>query len=285
MELEHDFNKTNHDFREKAEIEFSKRFESIGYVIYQANAKELDQLKHLVVSHVKTFLDQEESQHKTGTNHNNIELASIHENINSDVNNKLRLYVMEKMAKDMRHNYLYYKTAKYGIDTLCGSELAMQRRISLSIQMPHNKDDILPVHADTWNGVSAYDLNIWIPLVDCTNTMCLYFLTRDKYIEAINNNKGLLNLDSDLIYTKLKDYMTWIEIKYGQILAFDQSMPHGYSLNRESSTQWSMNCRFKNLFSPYLDKQLGDYYMPITTSSMSKIGMKYEDPREWFEYE
>ena len=75
--------------------------------------------------------------------------------------------------------------------------------------------------------------------------------------------------------------MTWVEIEYGKILAFDQSLPHGYSLNKELNTQWSMNCRFKNLFAPYDDKLLGDYYIPITVMPMSKIGMDYTDPDEW----
>ena len=35
------------------------------------------------------------------------------------------------------------------------------------------------------------------------------------------------------MYEVLKDRLKWIELNYGDILAFDQSLPHGYSLNKE----------------------------------------------------
>ena len=56
-------------------------------------------------------------------------------------------------------------------------------------------------------------------------------------------------------------------VEYGQILAFDQSLPHGYALNQEHDTHWSINCRFKGLHTPYWDKKLGEYFMPITVKN------------------
>ena len=39
-----------------------------------------------------------------------------------------------------------------------------------------------------------------------------------------------------------------------------------------------MNCRFKSMFSPYGDKKIGEFFLPITTRSMTKIGLKYKSP-------
>ena len=39
-----------------------------------------------------------------------------------------------------------------------------------------------------------------------------------------------------------------------------------------------MNCRFKSLFSPYGDKKLGEFFVPITTKVATTIGMNYSYP-------
>ena len=103
---------------------------------------------------------------------------------------------MGEVNRDNNINLLYYQGCQDIINSLCGSELAMQRRIGLSINFPQNDGDVLPIHADTWNGVSPYELNILIPLVDCKKTMGLYILERKDYPNAINKEKGLMNKSS-----------------------------------------------------------------------------------------
>ena len=93
--------------------------------------------------------------------------------------------------------------------------------------------------------------------------MSLYILKREKYLERLHQSAGLLKLSSDELFNELYEDLTWIPIEYGKVLAFDQSLPHGFSINKESSTHWSMNCRFKGLHTPYWDKKLGEYFMPL----------------------
>ena len=42
----------------------------------------------------------------------------------------------------------------------------------------------------------------------------------------------------------LKD-IKWLKINYGQIVIFDQTLPHGNVINKENETRWTMNCRLK----------------------------------------
>ena len=188
---------------------------------------------------------------------------------------------MKKIYLTTNFNKYYYNSAKHIIHSLCGNELAMQMRPGLSINLPHNQSDVLPIHADTWNGVSPYELNIWIPFVNCSNSMCLYILKRDKYKQLLDDSKQLLRISSDELFDELKSDLTWIPITYGQLLAFDQSLPHGYSLNKEPNTHWSVNCRFKSLHTPYWDKKLGEYFMPITVKNCTRLGMDYVHPDKW----
>ena len=50
-------------------------------------------------------------------------------------------------------------------------------------------------------------------------------------------------------------------------------------MNREKETRWSMNIRFKGLFTPYGDKKLGEFFEPITLRTISELGLKYKLPK------
>ena len=262
------------DFRSKEEIMLSHKYEREGYVIEKANTKYLDQIKAAVKVAFADFL-------KINGDNKTYSLEDSHIAVSHEYSNDLRLFIMQKVFSDNELLKLYYKSAMQTIHQLCGNELAIQKRPGLSINLPNNYNDILPIHADTWNGVSPFELNIWIPLVDCSGSMCLYILKREKYLERLSDSKDLLKLDSDDLFKELSNDLTWIEIKHGEILAFDQSLPHGFSLNKEPRSHWSLNCRFKGLHTPYWDKKLGEYFMPITVKNCTRLGMKYKHPENW----
>ena len=264
---------TSWDFRSSQELLMSDNYAREGYVIEDADFQHLERMKHAIDTAFQEFLSARNKEHT--------ELVNAHKSISHEETNDLRLYVMEKISEGTVFQRCYYKAAKKIIHQLCGNELAMQKRPGLSVNLPNNHNDVLPIHADTWNGVSPFELNIWIPFVDCSNSMCLYILPRENYNERLENCPGLLKLTSDELFNELRRDLTWIPIKYGQILAFDQSLPHGYSLNVENQSHWSMNCRFKGLHTPYWDKKLGEYFMPITVKNCTRLGMNYKHPENW----
>jgi len=71
------------------------------------------------------------------------------------------------------------------------------------------------------------------------------------------------------------DYLT---IPYGNVLCFTHTLMHGNRMNVEPSARWSLNVRFKGLFTPYSDKKLGDFFDPITLRPASRIGIDYRLP-------
>ena len=64
----------------------------------------------------------------------------------------------------------------------------------------------------------------------------------------------------------------------GEVVVFNQALPHGNRVNTENETRWSMNCRFKSVFTPYGDKKLGEFFEPVTLRAASKTGMDYKLP-------
>jgi sporadic carbohydrate cluster 2OG-Fe(II) oxygenase len=80
------------------------------------------------------------------------------------------------------------------------------------------------------------------------------------------------------LYQAIRPHLTWIEIPYGHVLVFNQTLMHGNRVNEETSTRWTMNCRFKSVMSPYADKRLGEFFEPIVLRPATRIGMQYQLP-------
>jgi len=91
----------------------------------------------------------------------------------------------------------------------------------------------------------------------------------------METRNGLENVD---LFEMAKDDIEWINIKYGEYLLFNQNLPHGNVVNAEKDTRWTMNCRFKGLFTPYSDKKMGEFFGPITAKPLTMIGMDYKLP-------
>ena len=205
-------------------------------------------------------------------------LDSIHEHLAVSQLNDFRLAMISKMnlLPEFRQNY--YKVVKPYLDIIVGNELSMQLKINLSIQLPGDDSSLLPVHADTWSGDSPFEVVAWIPLVDCYDTKSMFILPKDKYSNLSNNFKKMAGANSDDLFKSLEKDIKWLKIKYGEFLVFNQALPHGNRVNMENESRWSMNCRFKAVFTPYGDKKIGEFFEPITLRPASICGLNYKLP-------
>jgi len=207
---------------------------------------------------------------------------NYHKFIGKENLNPFRLSLIEKINKIKSLKEDLYKITSFAVNTLLGNELMIQRKINLSIQLPNDHSSLLDIHADTWGGNSPFELNIWLPLVDCCRTKSIFILPKKDYIllekELFNHD----NPDSEKIFISCKKYIKYIDIKFGQVLIFDPKLPHGNRLNDEHETRWSLNYRFKSVFSPYADKKIGEYFEPLILRPCTINGMDYQHP---FNYE
>ena len=205
-------------------------------------------------------------------------LDNAHRNIDIQELNDFRLEVINELNAQPWLKEAYYQVAKPYLDILVGNELAMQSRVNLSIQLPEDDSSLLPVHADTWSGDSSFEVVVWLPLVNCFGTKSMFLLPP----KAANNLSDEFRLyakgNSEELFNAIKKDVDWIKINYGEVLVFNQACPHGNRVNKENETRWSMNCRFKGLFTPYKDKKIGEFFEPITLRPVSKIAMRYKLP-------
>ena len=154
----------------------------------------------------------------------------------------------------------------------------MQKRLNLSIQIPKDSTSLLPVHSDVWSGDSSFEINLWVPLVNCYKTKSMYILKQKNLNFFQKKMKEKKIKSSSQIFNIIKNKVEWLNVKYGQFLIFNQTLPHGNIINEEEETRWSLNCRFKSIFSPYGDKKIGEFFLPITTRPMTNIGINYKYP-------
>ena len=264
-----------HCFLSEEDRLIGKNFLDDGYIIADVNdGQSVRCVRAGIFDIVSRVLD-----HPTPVeDHSNI-LNQIHLHVDETQINDLRLHVMSEMNQLSWFREAVFRVARNQLESLVGNELAMQSRVNLSVQMPSDRSSVLPIHADSWAGDSPFEVVVWIPLVNCFGTKGM-FLAAPDCLGEITSFFGESHLGSTVtsedLFKKLSDYINWIEIPYGQFLMFNQNLPHGNRVNNESETRWSLNCRFKSLFSPYGKKNLGEFFHPITIRAASRMGLHHE---------
>jgi len=192
--------------------------------------------------------------------------------------NELRLAVIGELLRWTHFRDLYFACGRSLLEAIVGNELAMQRGVGFSIQLPNDADSVLPLHSDVWSEDSAFEVVLWIPLVDVFGSKSMFLLPladdltwRDRV--ATYRDRGI-----EAVYHAVEPMLHWLEIPYGSVLVFSHTVMHGNRVNRESTARWSLNVRFKGLFTPYADKRLGEFFEPLTIRPASRLGMTYRLP-------
>ena len=192
--------------------------------------------------------------------------------------NDFRLYVIDGIGRTEWFRRAYFETGRSLLECIAGNELCMQRRINLSIQLPKDESSLLPVHSDVWSGDSPFEIVLWIPMVNCFGTKSMYLLPPKEAAQFDRDFKARAGASAENIFHSIKQDARWLEVPYGSVLLFNQNLPHGNRINEEAEARWSMNCRFKSLFSPYKDKKLGEFFEPITMRAATRIGLAHTSP-------
>ena len=108
----------------------------------------------------------------------------------------------------------------------------------------------------------------------------------DESIVYLISSQSLLNRHGDYercflqkrTVSIFKRDLNFVKINYGSYLLFNQNLPHGNLINRTNETRVSLNCRFKGLFTPYMQKDLGSFFSPLKLRAATKLGLEYKLP-------
>ena len=249
-----------------------------GYVIIEAEDRPaLERISSLVATaaanHLKVTVPEDRQEF----------FNRIHETVAVETLNGLRLAIIGTIGTAEGFRSDYFALVRNTLATLVGNELAMQRGIGLSVQLPGDDSSLLQIHADVWDGDSPFEVVVWLPLVDCYRSKSMYLLDlkHDRALQAALPGMALANAEA--IFEAAKDKVTFPDVRYGQALIFSQTLMHGNRINREPESRWSLNCRFKSLLSPYADKKIGEFFTPITLRPATRLGIDYRMPEAFNE--
>ncbi len=205
-------------------------------------------------------------------------LNGIHHQVQAKELNALKLAVINGVNALPWSRKAYFSIARQALECLVGNELAMQRRLNLSVQLPSDASALLAVHADVWDGDSPFEVVVWLSLVDCYRTKSMFLLPPEAERRHEADFARFQGGSTDDLFRAVEPDLSWLEVPYGTVLLFNQNLMHANIINSEAETRWSMNCRFKSLFSPYAGKRLGEFFEPITIRAASRIGMSHRMP-------
>ena len=244
-----------------------------GYVIEPTGDRPaLDRIRDFVVGRTAEFIG--EATPSDGQRF----LDTIADQVRPEQLNDLRLRLIDELLREMWFRKAFFACGRQLLETLVGNELAMQRGIGFSIQLPNDDGSVLPLHSDVWSEDSPFEVVLWIPLVDCFGSKCMFLLPPQSDAKWRPHVHEFQRGAVDRLFDAVEPELRWLEVPYGKVLVFTHTLMHGNRVNIETSARWSINVRFKALFTPYSDKQLGDFFEPIIVRPASRIGMTYELP-------
>lgn len=260
-------------FLDREELRLIEDFEERGYHIFDIEDRSgLDRIRRAVANQLSKeigtpFEDISEFLNRAG---DWVSVADL---------NSVRLGIFNAVNRESWFRPAYYKLARGVLATLVGNELAMQRRINLSIQLPRDESSLLPVHSDVWSGDSAFEVVVWVPLVNCYSTKSMFILPRKLNDEHSKRLPEFQGKDTEELFRAIEPDVEWVTVSVGQGIIFTHTLMHGNRRNEENEARWSMNCRFKSLLSPYDTKRLGEFFEPITLRAATRLGMSYALPK------
>ena len=245
-----------------------KSFLKNGYYKFKIEKKKLDSLKNFLIKNIKKK-----------TKINNISLENFHNIYDVKKLNNLRLDLYTLINNNFFFKKTVFEIAKDYIHEFVGSELATSN-INLSIQCPKDESSLLDIHADFFAGESLFQINLWLPFTNANKSNSMFLINPKDSLKLLTKFEKK-KIDFQTVKKISKDKIKWMNLKYGECLLFSSNCLHGNTTNKEKNTRWSINIRYKNLYSPYSqslynDKKLGVFYKNLNTKLMTKFNLKYD---------
>ena len=153
---------------------------------------------------------------------------------------------------------------------LVGPDILVQKGTNLVIQQP-NASDGTPIHRDAPPN-SAFEVVVWLPLVDCFGTKGMHILDVDETREGVAIQLANVK-DQDALDAHVWSHGAVPTVPFGTALFFWTGLVHAVPKNQEAETRWSLNIRYKNLFSPFGTKAMPEHFRILALSPLTKLAM------------
>lgn len=241
-------------------------------------AKGFSKIRFHEIEKFNSFKDNLLNFAKQYTGKDVADLAKLHQYLPYDKINEFRIGAIQHINNKTDIKNLLLNECRPFLTTALGPDLVVQKNINLVLSLPEDKTSTIPLHGDTLTGHSVFEITILIPLTNVTDDDCMFIMD----IPSFEKNRTLFSPPQMMSqeeslqarYEKNKELFHLMNLAPGEIMFFWHHLPHGNYVNHASHTHWSLNLRFKHLFSPYGEKKIGEYFIPWTNSPFTELALK-----------
>lgn len=186
--------------------------------------------------------------------------------------NEKRVLLINKFNDNFNPGSLIFEAFRDVIIEFLGPDILVQKNCNIVIQKP-NDPNPSELHRDA-PANSPYEIVLWIPLVDCYKTKAMYIVNFEETKKLYENLDK--NSDWETFENLAKTKSIEVPVKYGEGLFFSTAILHGSNINEEKETRFSLNIRFKNIFSPSGLKNQLQFFRKLQISDLTEIGSSIE---------
>ena len=245
-----------------------QEFYKKGYVILPAeNLDILEDIRNKIFEKAKTMVDYKGESIEDFLNqfHNY--------KITGTVLNEKRLALYKYISEHLNCGRLIFEAYRQTLLGLIGPDILVQKGTNLVIQQPGDSDQA-PIHRDAPLN-SNFEIVVWVPLVDTYGTKGMFVLDKEQTRQALKIlAKSENSFEEYGQFAKANGVR--IDVPFGSVLFFWPGLIHGVHLNTESETRWSLNLRYKNLFSPAGPKGIVEFFDLLELSPNTRIALEFE---------
>ncbi len=183
-----------------------------------------------------------------------------------------KLKLIERCNQTGNIGKLLYKSFSKYIDKLLGPDLLVQKNTNIILFPPHYQHYSEPHRDAPLN--SPFELVFWVPLTKS-------YASKSLYILNIEDSKAAFStLSTSASFKTFENFCrtngTYLEAKFGEACIFWPGLAHGSDINVETGTRWTLNIRFKNIYSPNGDKDALQFFEILKLSPITELGLKLE---------
>ena len=161
------------------------------------------------------------------------------------------------------------------IDQLLGPDLLIQKNTNIILFPPHYQHYSEP-HRDSPQN-SPFELVFWIPLTRCYKSKSLYILDgKDSKaaLEVLAQKESFSEFET---FCRVKGQ--YLDARFGEACIFWPGLVHGSDVNIEEGTRWTLNMRFKNVYSPNGAKDSLQFFDILKLSPITQLSIEFEKER------
>ncbi len=249
-------------------MNLSQQFLESGFAVLPAsNMAAMEQLRGEIFSRAKEVFGGQSNDPETFFNR-------FHERpVTGAQLNELRVKLIQRCTHEVDSGRLVYEGFKDSILELLGPDLLVQKNTNLVIQQP-NDPNPSEVHRDAPLN-SPYEITVWIPLVHCYRSKCLYLCDRKTTEEGLRM-LGTVGDDWQRFEGFCLERGIEPDVPFGSAIFFWPGLFHGSRINAEPETRWSLNLRYKNLFAPSGLKDPFEFFKVFQLSPIAKLALDFQ---------